>query len=169
MTVDHFLPRNRYQHLLHEWSNLYYSCNTCNCHYKKDHPTAKEEAAGNRFVDPCREDPDDHFRLVRCPETKQLCCIKALTDAGRFALRILKLHARKHLRDYWRELELVEQRERDNLRSIDFSITELNITINRCKARAEVENVLKRLAAQRAAATDRLDEILSHRPFPAEL
>src|SRR5262249_12983632 len=74
MTIDHFRPRDRYKHLLHTWSNLYYSCTVCNCRYKKNHPTKVEEAAGERFVDACEEDPDDHFPLVRCPKTNQLCC-----------------------------------------------------------------------------------------------
>src|SRR5438552_1175675 len=57
MTIDHFLPIDRHEHLLHAWVNLYYSCVVCNCHYKKNHPTEMEEKAGNRFIDPCEEDP----------------------------------------------------------------------------------------------------------------
>ncbi len=169
MTVDHFLPRDRYQHLLHEWSNLYYSCTACNCYYKKDHPTEAEEAAGDRFVDPCQDDPDDHFRLVRCPKTNQLCCIKALSDAGQFTLKILKLHARPQLRDHWRELELAERKERKNLHSIETSIRKLNIVIEKKGASPETASVLSCLSEQWKAALERLDDIVAQRPFPAEL
>ena len=63
MTVDHFKPQRRYPELRLSWSNLYYACSICNSHYKKDYPTLGEEAEGKRFVDPCEEDPDEHFRL----------------------------------------------------------------------------------------------------------
>jgi uncharacterized protein (TIGR02646 family) len=168
MTVDHFLPRDRYENLLHSWPNLYYSCTACNCFYKKDHPTAAEEEAGDRFVDPCAEDPDDHFRLVRCAKTNQLCCIKALSDPGRFTLKILKFHVRAQLRDHWRELELVEQKELENLSSIDLSIDQLNILIGQKGASSETESVMTCLSQQRKAAIERLEYIVSQRPFPAE-
>lgn len=168
MTVDHFLPRDRYEHLLHSWPNLYYSCTACNCHYKKNHPTAAEEAAGDRFVDPCKEDPDDHFRLVRCAKTNQLCCIKALSDAGRFTLKILKLHVRPQLRDEWRELELAEQKELENLHSIDLMTQQLIILIEKKGASSETESVMSCLIQQRKAAIERLEDIVLQRPFPAE-
>ena len=169
MTVDHFLPRDRYQQLLHEWSNLYYSCTVCNCYYKKNHPTEAEEAAGDRFVDPCQDDPDDHFRLVRCPKTNQLCCIKALSDAGRFTLKILKLHVRPQLRDHPRQLELAERRERENLQSIETSIRDWNIVMEKNGTSPEATSVLSCLSEQRNASLERLDDIVSQRPFPAEL
>jgi len=169
MTVDHFLPRDRYTHLLHEWSNLYYSCTVCNCHHKRNHPTAAEEAAGYRFVDPCQEDPDDHFRLVRCPKTNQLCCIEALSDAGRFTLRILKLHTRQRLRDYWRELESLERKEQEILQWIDSLIRNLRIIIEMNGASAVTVSMLSSLAEQQMAALERLADIVSERPFPADL
>jgi uncharacterized protein (TIGR02646 family) len=169
MTVDHFRPRDRYQHLLHEWSNLYYSCTACNCYYKKDHPTEAEEASGDRFVDPCQDDPDDHFRLVRCPKTNHLCCIRALSDAGRFTLKILKLHVRSQLRDYWRELEMEERKEREILYSIETAIRNWDIVTERNGASPEAASVLSALLNQRKAALERLEDILSRQPFPPEL
>ena len=67
MTVNHFKPECRFPELRFSWPNLYYACLVCNSHYKKDYPTAEEEAEGKRFIDPSEEDPDDHFRLVRDP------------------------------------------------------------------------------------------------------
>lgn len=169
MTVDHFWCESRYPRLRLAWDNLYYSCFICNCCHKKDRPTEKELAAGDRFVDACREDPDDHFRLVRCPKTNQLCCIKALSDAGRFTLLTLKLHVRSQLRDYWRELERKELDERELLRAIDVSIEQLDIVVKERGSSTKVEIARRSLAAQRQTSLERLADALSRRPFPAEL
>ena len=82
MEVDHFKPVSRYPEVRLAWSNLYYSCRPCNSFYKKDHPTPVEESQGFRFVDPCSEDPDEHFRMVRDPSTRSLCRVKATHPSG---------------------------------------------------------------------------------------
>src|SRR6266545_2362906 len=107
MTVDHFRPESRYSHLRLVWTNLYYACWVCNSHYKRDHPTAAEEAAGERFVDPCRMDPDKHFRMRRDSSGLRFVVVP-LTRPGRFTVRTLGFNERHFLRDWWAELGLEE-------------------------------------------------------------
>src|SRR5580698_6290867 len=64
MKVDHFHPESRRPELRLAWANLYYCCDVCN-NRKSNYPTDIETARGERFVDPCAEDPDEHFRMVR--------------------------------------------------------------------------------------------------------
>lgn len=105
MTVDHFKPERWYPQLRLEWSNLYYACPICNSHYKKDHPKPEEEAQGKRFVDPCHEDPNDHFRLVPDPETGDRCRVRPLSPAAEYTVFRLKFNSRKSLRDFWTTLQ----------------------------------------------------------------
>ncbi len=85
MTVDHFRPESRYHDLRLAWANLYYACSVCNSQYKRDYPTLEEERAGKRFVDPCEEDYDDHFRLVPDPVTGALCRVRSLSEAAEYS------------------------------------------------------------------------------------
>ena len=111
MTVDHFKPVARYKDLKLTWSNLYYACIVCNSHYKKDFPSPEEEAAGKRFVDPCSEDPDDHFRLVPDPDTGDLCRVRPLSESvlADYTIYRLKFNQRRFLRDFWREIHQEER------------------------------------------------------------
>ena len=68
MKLDHFMPESRHPDLRLAWTNLYYCCDVCN-NRKSNCPTPAEIANGERFVDPCIEDPDDHFRLIKEPLT----------------------------------------------------------------------------------------------------
>jgi hypothetical protein len=168
MTIDHFKPQDRYPHLIDTWLNLYYSCTVCNCKYKRNHPTGPEEANGERLVDACEEDPDDHFRLVRCPNTGWLCCIRALSDAARFSLKILKLHMRQPLRDFWLELDRLERDERKLIMSIEQDITDLTAHRDRRGSSPEIERVIESLREKLVVGLERLQSIRSRRPFPAE-
>ena len=105
MTVDHFLDQKRHSKLKLAWTNLYYACAVCNSHYKKDYPTEEEERAGLRFVDPCKEDPDNHFCMVRDPKTRELCQVQGLSEAANYTIWRLHLNSRRALRDFWRELD----------------------------------------------------------------
>jgi uncharacterized protein (TIGR02646 family) len=116
MTVDHFQPRDRYDHLLHVWTNLYYSCGICNEHYKKNRPTEEEELRGLRLVDPCRQDPINHFGMRRDPTRMgHRCLVRARTARGRFTLSVLKYNYRDGLIEHWRELELDEMAAREDV------------------------------------------------------
>lgn len=108
MTVDHFRPESRYPDLRLAWANLYYACSVCNSQYKRDYPTLEEERAGKRFVDPCANDYDDHFRLAPDPATGALCRVRPLSEAAEYSVLRLKLNYRKPLHDYWRGLNQEE-------------------------------------------------------------
>ena len=90
MHVDHFKPESRFPELQLAWPNLYYACPVCNSQYKRDYPTAREEAEGKRFVDPCAEDPDDHFRLVCDVYSGEPRQVRALTFDRRIPLASLE-------------------------------------------------------------------------------
>jgi uncharacterized protein (TIGR02646 family) len=168
MTVDHFKPERWYPRLRVSWSNLYYACSVCNSHYKKDHPTPDEEAEGKRFVDPCLEDPDDHFRLVRDPVTGDLCRVVSVSSApAEYAIFRLKLNRRKFLRDFWRSLhhrELNLLKKQDEIRQRLEDCTQLiqlhGLNDELRRLRTDYQTRLK-------AAFAELDSVWFLRPFPA--
>lgn len=108
MKVDHFQPESRYQHLRLVWTNLYYCCDVCN-NRKSNFPTPQEEAAGERFVDPCLEDPDHHFQLVRESAMGDFCRVISLTRPAEYEVKRLQFNRRPFLRDFWRELHARER------------------------------------------------------------
>lgn len=119
MTVDHFLPRDRYEKYLTVWTNLYYACPVCNEHYKKNHPTEEEEKRGLGFIDPCKDDPDNHFWLVPEAWTGHFCKVRARTNRARFPTKVLKLNYRPFLRDLWRELHRRDEAARKLLKDVE--------------------------------------------------
>jgi hypothetical protein len=168
MTVDHFRPRDRYKHLLLSWENLYYSCWVCNSHYKKNHPTEHEEAEGLRFVDPCNEDPDDHYRLTTDPRTGERCVVRALSPAAEFSVRILRLNTRKSLRDFWRELHQLETRLQRRLANIERLLRDVQSEMTNRGESVEFENIHTDYLMQRNECLQRLQTVLELRPFPGE-
>ena len=168
MTVDHFRPTSRFSHLRLAWSNLYYSCVVCNSHYKRDHPTEEEEAKGHRFVDPCQEDPDGHFRITRDPSTGTLSRVWALTDPAVFTLRILRFNSRKSLSDFWRELDLLERRTLSRICEIEGFLEQLRQDIQRRGRCSEFDAIHDDYVRQLQQQQDELGRICSMRPFPLE-
>ena len=168
MTVDHFWPTSRYPHLRLTWSNLYYSCVVCNSYYKRDHPTEQEEAQGHRFVDPCQEDPDDHFRLTRDRSTGTLSRVRALTDLAVFTLRILRFNSRRSLSDFWRELDLLERRTLSRIREIQGLLEQLQQHIERRRTSGEVNAIQDDYVRQLEQQQEQLASIRSMRPFPLD-
>jgi uncharacterized protein (TIGR02646 family) len=166
MTVDHFLDQKRYPKLRLAWTNLYYSCVVCNSHYKKDYPTEEEEKAGFRFVDPCKEDPDDHFCMVRDPKTGELCQVRGLSGLANYTIRRLHLNSRRVLRDFWRELEHLEIREMTRINEIDRLLGDLEAEAG-CDGRSPaMKAICDDYALTRGAHTGTLTLIRSLRPFP---
>jgi len=93
MKVDHFLPESRHPDLRLAWANLYYSCDVCN-NRKGSYPTDEEMAQGERFVNPCAEDPDDHFRMVRDPQYGDFCRIAYRSEPARYSIYRLQFNIR---------------------------------------------------------------------------
>ncbi|MDA1018570.1 MAG: hypothetical protein O3A00_29445, partial [Planctomycetota bacterium] len=76
---------------------------------KSNYPTPEEEQSGKRFVDPCAEDPDDHFRLVRDSATGDYCQVAWLSPPAEYEVKKLQFNRRPFLRDFWRELNAAER------------------------------------------------------------
>ena len=163
-TVDHFKPEGRYHELRCSWSNLYYACHVCNCHYKKQFPTPDEEAQGKRFVDPCAEDPDDHFRMVQDESTGDISRIRFLSPAAEYTIFRLKLNDRKSLRDFWRNLHHAERRLAERL-------GEMDDCLSRCADIAtdpQIESLRSVCESQRLDCVQELERVRSLRPFPID-
>ena len=117
MKVDHFLAESRHPDLRLAWANLYYSCDVCN-NRKGNYPTAEETAQGERFVDPCAEDPDEHFRMVRDPQNGDFCRIVHRSDAASYTIRRLHFNHRPFLRDLWRKIDADERTLTERMRTL---------------------------------------------------
>lgn len=66
--IDHHRPLNPpvalgidFSNLKHVYTNLYWSCSTCNNSKGNRWPTEAEYAVGECLLDPCLEDHDDHW------------------------------------------------------------------------------------------------------------
>lgn len=57
--VEHFKPK-RFPDLIFSYGNLYYACRGCNGHKSETWPSEIQLARGQRFADPCVEDPYVH-------------------------------------------------------------------------------------------------------------
>lgn len=169
MTLDHFKAKKWYPALKDEWSNLYYACFVCNSHYKKDHPKPTEEAAGKRFVDPCQEDPDDHFRLVYDPETGDLCRVEPLSPAAEYTVFRLKFNRRSSLRDFWRSLHHEEMRLKAREDDVSQRLQDCLLLIDRDGPSEEVRRLQADYERQLTATRSELDAIRQLRPFPVAL
>lgn len=168
MTVDHFLPRVTAGELLTAWKNLYYCCSVCNSHYKKGRPTTEEEAEGLGFIDPCRQDPDKHFRLVTEAKTGFACEVKGRTKKARYVVTVLRLNWRPFLRDFWRELDVRDTAGRQNLKTVEGLIRTTRARLKRTPTDAHLIETLRYLNTEKAKIQNNLVEIASRRPFPLE-
>ena len=78
--VEHFRPQSIYPRLAYEWSNLLLACEQCNSTHKGDRfplgpgeqhaepdrqtPCSLNGSDTGLLIDPCRDDPADHFEYV---------------------------------------------------------------------------------------------------------
>ncbi len=169
MEVDHFKPKRRpeFAHLEHEWANLYYCCRRCNQHKSNHWPTDEEARRGLRFVDPCAEDPDDHFRLSRHPKHGDFCCVISPTAAGRYTIEKIRLN-RDQLVQIRRSIAAEEREEQALLSRISQWITSLTAEVESRGPSAEIKQALRGLTREHEQRSAKLAEIRSLRPFPVE-
>lgn len=95
--VEHFRPQSIYPRLAYSWHNLLQACPRCNSDHKKkqfpllDGSEPREDAADpgvmegndpNALLDPCSDDPEEHFlfveekiacKTVRGEKTREVC------------------------------------------------------------------------------------------------
>ena len=61
--VDHFRPMSLFPYLASTYPNLYYSCRKCNRVKSNMWPSSQQQHQGFRFVDPCSDEPTEHFEI----------------------------------------------------------------------------------------------------------
>jgi uncharacterized protein (TIGR02646 family) len=66
--IEHFRPKSqtRFRHLIFNWSNLLLSCGICNGSEYKG-VKFPDEASGGPIINPCVDDPKQHFEFVYDP------------------------------------------------------------------------------------------------------
>jgi len=167
MEVDHFRPKRRpeFAHLEHEWANLYYCCRRCNQHKSNHWPTDQETQRGLCFVDPCAEDPDEHFQLCRHPQHDDLCYVMPLTAPAQYTLAKVRLN-RDQLVQIRRSLAAEERKEQEQLREILHLSECVGADVRDRGSSPETDEMMGSLEAQRQRCSARLDVIRSLRPFP---
>jgi len=120
--IDHFRPKARFRELERRYANLYYACHLCNRADRKGDkwPSPDEGESGERFVDPCSEDWEDHVEFLEDGS------VRPLTPAGEFSLRTieldrvqLRIHRQKFPSEYFgRSVLAAVKRRLENLSSI---------------------------------------------------
>jgi hypothetical protein len=93
--IDHFRPASKFPELSRSYENLYYVCSKCNRHKSDTWPSEAAASRGERFADPCVEDPYlDHLR------ESESGGLEELTRCGRYSNDHIRL-SREELRN-WR-------------------------------------------------------------------
>lgn len=105
--IEHFKPKGgTYRALTFEWSNLLLACGVCNgAEYKgTNFPLA---ADGGPFVNPCDDEPSEHFDFIY-DETAKLATVVGRTTRGATTERIIGLNRfeLRKLRTTWVQMVL---------------------------------------------------------------
>jgi uncharacterized protein (TIGR02646 family) len=98
--IEHFRPKrgaNARPDLVFEWTNLLLACGICNGTENKS-DRFPEDAEGGPLVNPCDDDPADHFSFHFDPVAK-LASVYGKTGRGVTTEKVLGLN-RAELRDY---------------------------------------------------------------------
>ncbi|WCJ58852.1 HNH endonuclease [Fontisphaera persica] len=119
LEVDHFDPRKK-KDLIQQYDNLFPASRHCNGK-KSDHwPSRTEQAAGCRFLNPCRE-IDYGEQIFEDPHSHLLI---GLTPAAKWHIRICALNAdhlvreRQRRAEYWQLLKSAPIRIKDNIQKV---------------------------------------------------
>jgi uncharacterized protein (TIGR02646 family) len=119
--VEHFRPQSIYPRLAYEWSNLLFACERCNSTHKRDQfpvgpsevqavantadPCDPNEDDDALLIDPCRDDPAEHFEFAfdeRVEDDYVDVVLICKTRRGEISRRVFGLN-RPDLVDDWRE------------------------------------------------------------------
>jgi uncharacterized protein (TIGR02646 family) len=102
--VEHFKPKSKFPDLICDYKNLYYACRGCNGHKSETWPSEDQISRGQRFADPCVEDPYVHH-LRECGDGT----VEPLTECGSYSNGHIRLY-RKDVRN-WRLLRSQARRD----------------------------------------------------------
>ncbi len=95
--IEHYKPTSRFPELTFTWSNLLLACGVCNGpEHKGDQ--FPDTADGGPLINPCDENPSDHFEFQYDPATK-LASVYGTTTRGKTTEETLGLN-RRELRAY---------------------------------------------------------------------
>lgn len=86
--LDHFKPKSKFEKLIKEYTNIYYSCHVCNSSSRKwNHwPSEELQSKGYRFVDSCKETFSEHF-------IDENGYWKPISTAGEYTAEIIRLNS----------------------------------------------------------------------------
>ena len=94
--IDHHRPLHPppvlgmdFSRLEHNYENLYWSCSTCNNSKGNGWPSDEEYSRGERYLDPCREDHNDHW--ITEPDGR----LVPRTLTGEYTIRDIRLNRRR--------------------------------------------------------------------------
>jgi len=95
--IEHYRPKSKFPDLTFAWDNLLLACGVCNsAKYKGDRfPEANE---GGPYINPCTDNPEDHFQFVYDKRAK-LASVYGKTKRGETTEKELGLN-RYDLRTY---------------------------------------------------------------------
>jgi uncharacterized protein (TIGR02646 family) len=102
--VEHFKPKSKFPDLICDYKNLYYACRGCNGHKSETWPSEDQIGRGQRFADPCVEDPYVHHLREREDGT-----VEPLTSCGSYSNGHIRLD-RQDVRK-WRLLRAQSRRD----------------------------------------------------------
>ncbi|MCU6720580.1 HNH endonuclease [Porcipelethomonas ammoniilytica] len=106
--IDHFMPKSVAPELEKEYSNLVYSCYTCNRKKSDKWPTKDKSKCNDGFigfVDPASEDYDNH--LTRLDDGT----IKGITEVGKYMCDIVFKFQMRPMRELWLCTKILERQE----------------------------------------------------------
>lgn len=108
--IDHHRPLRPppssgmdFSHLKNAYSNLYWSCRGCNQREGNRWPPDEEYRRGDRFLDPCVEDHDDHW------ETLADGMVSPQTTLGAYTIRHIRLNRPRLV---WRRAEMFRDQQK---------------------------------------------------------
>ena len=98
--LDHFRPKHVFPNLRMDFHNLYWSCRVCNGNKWNHWPSERLQKQGTGFVDFCRDDFHDHFRLslggLWIPQTPSADYTEQILKLNRSHLVKLRRRVRWH-------------------------------------------------------------------------
>jgi uncharacterized protein (TIGR02646 family) len=95
--IEHYRPKLTFPKFTFDWDNLLLACGTCNSTKFKG-AKFPEANAGGPYINPCTDDPDEHFQFIYDPKAK-LASVYGKTARGTTTEKDLGLN-RPDLRTY---------------------------------------------------------------------
>lgn len=157
-TIDHFKPRSKFPLLQADYNNLLYSCNECNRYKGDDWPSDDPLTTGKGYLDPCKHDYDQHFRIHKSGT------IEGLSAPARYMIEHLWLN-----RQFLVEVRLRRAQDNETLTLYEQILKRLSKLLEDTKDKAVEEELKVLLEVSRQAyqlVKSRVAERAQCRPLP---